>query len=89
MKKYRKSRGKKEIKLKGEIYGKLPFDDLEKYTDVKIENLGILYKNNIYIENDNNFLDTTIYKIGKNLFIIDAIVHFNTELISAKLIKLI
>lgn len=78
---------KLEIELKGEVYGKLPFDNLEKYTNIELKNLGNAYANQFDILGHDNF-NEEIYEYNNELYIIDEIKHFNTELISATLIKL-
>ena len=78
---------KLEIDLKGNVYGKLPFEEIEKYTDIKLKNLGNAYANEFDILEHNNF-DEEIYEYENELYIVDEIKHFNTELISATLIKL-
>ena len=78
---------KLEIELKGEVYGRLPFENLEKYTDENIENIGDSYAYNYEIKGKTD--NETIYKYNNELYIVDEIKHFNTELISATLIKLI
>lgn len=78
---------KLEIDLKGNVYGKLPFEEIEKYTDIKLKNLGNAYANEFDILEHNNF-DEEVYEYENELYIVDEIKHFNTELISATLIKL-
>ena len=78
---------KLEIDLKGNVYGKLPFEEIEKYTDTKLKNLGNAYANEFDILEHNNF-DEEVYEYENELYIVDEIKHFNTELISATLIKL-
>ena len=78
---------KLEIELKGEVYGGLPFDNLEKYTNIELKNLGNAYANEFDILERDNF-NETVYEYNNELYIVDEIKHFNTELISATLIKL-
>lgn len=78
---------KLEIDLKGNVYGKLPFEEIEKYTDIKLKNLGNAYANEFDILEHNNF-DEEVYEYENELYIVDEIKHFNTELISATLTKL-
>mgnify|MGYP005789569765 CR=1 FL=1 len=78
---------KLEIELKGEVYGNLPFDNLEKYTNIELKNLGNAYANQFDILEHDNF-NEEIYEYNNELYIVDEIKHFNTELISATLIKL-
>lgn len=78
---------KLEIELKGEVYGKLPFDNLEKYANVELKNLGNAYANEFDILERDNF-NETVYEYNNELYIVDEIKHFNTELISATLLKI-
>lgn len=78
---------KLEIELNGEVYGGLPFDNLEKYTNIELKNLGNAYANEFNILERDNF-NETVYEYNNELYIVDEIKHFNTELISATLIKL-
>lgn len=78
---------KLEIELKGEVYGKLPFDNLEKYTNIELKNLGNAYANEFNILEHDNF-NETVYEYNNELYIVDEIKHFNTELISATLLKI-
>ena len=75
-----------EIELKGNVMN-LPFDCLEEFTDIKLKNLGNAYANEFDILGHDNFREE-IYEFENELYIVDEIKHFNTELISATLTKL-
>ena len=77
---------KLEIELKGNVMN-LPFDCLEEFTDIKLKNLGNAYANEFDILGHDNFR-VEIYEFENELYIVDEIKHFNTELISATLTKL-
>lgn len=85
-------RKRKNIQLKGTNVYTLPFDDLENYTDEKIENLGNLYSldfslTSAYRKHFERF-NTYVYKLDNKLYIIDTIKHDNTTLLSAKLYEI-
>lgn len=83
-------RKRKNIQLKGTNVYTLPFDDLENYTDEKIENLGNLYNLDWDLtSNDKQYFDrfnSYVYKIDNKLYIIDTITHENDILLSAELV---
>lgn len=83
-------RKRKNIQLKGTNVYTLPFDDLENYTDEKIENLGNLYNLDWDLtSNDKQYFDrfnSYVYKIDNKLYIIDTITHENDILLSVELV---
>lgn len=75
-----------EVELNGNSY-MLPFTELEKYTDTKLENLGDSLAYNYIINGE--YKSHTLYRYNNKMYIIDTIKHDNTELISAKLVQLV